>query len=541
MAVNNETEDLQNQQPWFYAVSPRPDVYRVALTACLLLLLAGGTAHILFGRSDDECQALGYDDAYISYRYAHNLFRGNGLVFNPGERVEGYSNFSYTLLVSLAFLFTHDVGVYYFSAFLNLLLAGAALVVFAAFVRKRLGNGLAIAGALLFAACLPVWAAVGSGLETCLVLLIYISIYVVTETLAQGEDRQQLVALCALSTLSLLSRADGFLMPGAAIVYLLLKRRNRAALACAITLGASGLIYEVWRYHYYGALLPNTYYIRVTGSLAWRAWPALRQLGWITLHEGLFPYLLVFLLLSLELAGRWWRNRRLDPALLGFDLFLGACWIAYWFFIGGDYVGERFLLILFPLGIFGLLKIAGTDAKPRAIILVVGLAMLAEILPPRLTDSRFQLTRHRYDCWLATGEFLRIHYPGKSIAVSALGKIPFLLDSSTVDMHGLIDPVIAHAPAASREFNPGHVKFNTERTLSKRPDLLVGSIDPDTLDMLPDLGRPKYEGAGYHLRDLVYAGFRPPREAILSTRDMPEEAIHHLMEKGYTWAILSRE
>src|SRR5262249_56971980 len=33
------------------------------------------------------------DDAFISFRYADNLVHGRGLVFNPGERVEGYTNF----------------------------------------------------------------------------------------------------------------------------------------------------------------------------------------------------------------------------------------------------------------------------------------------------------------------------------------------------------------------------------------------------------------------------------------------------------------
>ena len=37
------------------------------------------------------------DDAFISFRYARNLLEGNGLVFNPGERVEGYSNFLWVL------------------------------------------------------------------------------------------------------------------------------------------------------------------------------------------------------------------------------------------------------------------------------------------------------------------------------------------------------------------------------------------------------------------------------------------------------------
>ena len=33
------------------------------------------------------------DDAFISFRYAANLAHGRGLVWNPGERVEGYTNF----------------------------------------------------------------------------------------------------------------------------------------------------------------------------------------------------------------------------------------------------------------------------------------------------------------------------------------------------------------------------------------------------------------------------------------------------------------
>src|SRR4051812_9407292 len=40
------------------------------------------------------------DDAYITYRYARNLVRGFGLVYNPGERIEGYTNFLWTLLVA---------------------------------------------------------------------------------------------------------------------------------------------------------------------------------------------------------------------------------------------------------------------------------------------------------------------------------------------------------------------------------------------------------------------------------------------------------
>jgi hypothetical protein len=40
------------------------------------------------------------DDAYISYRYARNLSRGWGLVYNYGERIEGYTNFLWTVMLA---------------------------------------------------------------------------------------------------------------------------------------------------------------------------------------------------------------------------------------------------------------------------------------------------------------------------------------------------------------------------------------------------------------------------------------------------------
>ena len=43
------------------------------------------------------------DDAYISLRYAENWANGYGPVFNPGERVEGYTNFLLVVIEMLLF------------------------------------------------------------------------------------------------------------------------------------------------------------------------------------------------------------------------------------------------------------------------------------------------------------------------------------------------------------------------------------------------------------------------------------------------------
>jgi hypothetical protein len=52
-----------------------------------------------------------FDDAMISMRYAWNLSHGSGLVWNPGEYVEGYTNPLWTLVMSPAtFLFDKSGG-----------------------------------------------------------------------------------------------------------------------------------------------------------------------------------------------------------------------------------------------------------------------------------------------------------------------------------------------------------------------------------------------------------------------------------------------
>jgi hypothetical protein len=42
------------------------------------------------------------DDGFISFRYADHLARGQGLVYNIGERVEGYTNFLWVALLAAA-------------------------------------------------------------------------------------------------------------------------------------------------------------------------------------------------------------------------------------------------------------------------------------------------------------------------------------------------------------------------------------------------------------------------------------------------------
>ena len=69
------------------------------------LLLAGLAVFVARG-------AWGYshDDAFITYRYAENLARGHGLVYNPGEAVLGTSAPGYAAVLGGLSLLTREAG-----------------------------------------------------------------------------------------------------------------------------------------------------------------------------------------------------------------------------------------------------------------------------------------------------------------------------------------------------------------------------------------------------------------------------------------------
>ena len=70
-----------------------PRTQRIGEAVCALLAVLLLVVHLR------EFAFLG-DDAFIIFRYADQLVRGHGLTWNPGEWVEGYTSFLWTLLMA---------------------------------------------------------------------------------------------------------------------------------------------------------------------------------------------------------------------------------------------------------------------------------------------------------------------------------------------------------------------------------------------------------------------------------------------------------
>ncbi len=498
------------------------------------LLIAGTALHILAGQGASAMSSIhriGNDDAYISFRYAENLASGHGLVFNPGERVEGYSNLLHVLLASLLLQVVDRDGLFFAVSFANLLVLVWAFVLFHQHVRNRHGEGPGVAAALLFALAPMLWASAASGLETTLMLSLQVALWVVVERLESAEQRAGFLTLAVVNSLAVLLRADGFTLPAMTAGYFLLSRRYRLAGMTVLTALPAVVGLFLWRLSYYGLIFPNTYYAKVSGSLGERAVHAVSQLFELALSHGFLVHLVA---LGVALASSLWRSggRRIP-----FGSFLTFSVVLYWIYVGGDHFGVRFLLLLYPLGIVALLELFPGRGSRTLLggLLAVALLMQAR---PVVEDSRFEYSLERYDGWITLGRYLGERFPGEELAVGAAGKIPFFSGLPTLDMRGLTDAHIGRVESTGFE-NPGHEKSDPEYVLARRPELIATWIGPD-LDMALGLDRETYQNAGYRLRFLLNATRTSRRHNVVDVANLALPARQRLTREGYHYGVLQK-
>src|SRR5262249_48625350 len=136
---------------------------RAGVLAACSLLLAGmyWQWSAMFGIS--------LDDAFITFRYADHWAKGSGPTYNPGEHVEGYSNFLWLTLLALCRLFADDLDRP--SQALGAIAASASVVLAPWAVRRVYGVQhraalTAVALAVATSGYVAAWAV--SGLETAL-------------------------------------------------------------------------------------------------------------------------------------------------------------------------------------------------------------------------------------------------------------------------------------------------------------------------------------------------------------------------------------
>ncbi|MDD5308632.1 MAG: hypothetical protein PHU25_15045 [Deltaproteobacteria bacterium] len=457
------------------------------------------------GLDGRKCYCL-FDDAMISMRYAWNLSHGNGLVWNPGERVEGFTNLLMTLVMSLATLCFDKCR-----AVVAVQILGAALMLVTAVFSVRIGERiLAERGVsspvfyplLFFAAPLvyyPLcyWTLVG--METGLIAaLTGLSLWIALRSSGRPELTPSLPVAVGLL---FLVRPDTAIP----IALILIHRCSSIALAKGSlrTMGKEAVIalafaagVSIFRLVYYDSLLPNTYTLKVSGF----------PLD-LRIHNGMF-YLRPFWEMSLPLvvlatAIAAINARRSTSLVLLVVLSMIGCQIC----VGGDAFGMWRMLapyvpLLFVLTVSGLACAfarlsAGVDPRlpwsvkaalavfQRLVVLAV-FAWTAVHAERRFADEFFLKTPPSYmrehASYARAGMMLReITTPTASVGVTWAGAIPYFSERRGVDFLGKSDKHIAHLKPKLKArhgrvstYTPGHMKYALRYSIVKQAPTYVG-------------------------------------------------------------------
>jgi hypothetical protein len=404
------------------------------------------------------------DDAFISFRYARHLADGLGPVWNAGERVEGYTNFAWVVLLAAGMRLGLDPVV-----LANVLgAASGALLLVALFRFTARGRSSSSPVPWLLVLVLVsnrsfvAWCT--GGLETMLFALLVFLGFARVVTPPRAGQRDELLGALAFSAAAL-TRPEGVLFGALAglVVALDVLRGQRAkralpafALPCVLLVGA----HLLWRHAYYGAWLPNTFYAKVPGAWVAQGWRYLTyfhdtyRIGWFV------PLALI------ALAGA---RRRTAAVFLGVLL----VYVGYLLYVGGDLFELRFWVHVFPLlyvvlveglaALAGLGRGRGPDPRLLATLAAVALLVTTWLGFERVPGNEYglqtvpgiaQYTHERME----QGLFLRAQIEAGRLprelvlGLGGAGAVPYYTGWTTVDRRGLNDAYVAHLPLAERGF-----------------------------------------------------------------------------------------
>lgn len=429
------------------------------------------------------------DDAYISMRYAEHWAEGRGVVFNAGERVEGYTTFLWVALLAAG----HALGLELplFAALLGGFFHVATLLLLSQTHRfvPNAGRTVSALAVLIYgtAGIVTGWAM--SGMEVSMTAFWVTLALLLHVRSCAHPDRMGWLVFCALACVgAAMSRPD------AGIVFLVLfgdrclaslRNRDLNFFYFGLIFSACYLPYFAWRFWYYGYLLPNTFYAKVSGNFAEQAQRGLDYA--MKFLRGAFPVAAVAVT-GLLVAGAMRPRHGRVGVLAG--LLLAE--LAYIIAVGGDVMpASRFFAHFFgATALLAALVLGAWELRPLRLMLIgCVLGGWSQMAFYRMSDQFPRIDtgtvgKHGAE----VGRWMREHLPpGTLVALNTAGAIPYYSKLPVIDMLGLCDAHIAHRqmPRMGRGA-PGHEKGDGKYVLSRNPAYIqlsstFGARQPRTL------------------------------------------------------------
>lgn len=448
-----------------------------------------------------------FDDAMISMQYAQNLVHGNGLTWNAHEKIEGISNPAWTMMMALIHIF--PIPQHLTSLMVQII--GCILLVAQCIIIWKLCERLfpqstitAIIATLCTGLYLPflTWSLMGMEVSLCAFILTYciskIDGYAETTSIPWKE-----IVLLAFGT----SIRIDMVVPAIVLISSLALRKKSihiptllsGFIACAVVIALQTLL----RYEYYGALLPNTYYLKMTGidplyRISRGVFSAVKFMVffnplliilpfiYIRKHGNHMLYTIGALFIaqisySIYVGGDawdWWggANRYISLAICPFFIILSAS-LSHYF----DKIKDRFTFL----------------HRRKTLFLPVGIILLlcqinyqrdgSSLATWLLIEQPFGTADNKANVEIAL--LLQETHQQAKIATVTAGAIHYFAQRTMIDILGKNDIYIAHLPCNIPQnrnkyisFHPGHNKFDFHYSLqTKNPDIVIGVSKDDSL------------------------------------------------------------
>ncbi len=413
------------------------------------------------------------DDTYITYRVVDNALHGYGLTWNIDERVQAYTHPSW-LFLNLGFqLLTREA--YLTGIILSIVVSLATLALFASRVARTVNAALLGLLILLLSRAFVDFAT--SGLENPLTHLL-LALFIVVWFRAP-RDAHRFFQLCAVAGLGFLTRADFVLLIAPALVLAATGLPKRAALKTALVAFLPVLAWEAFSLAYYGSLVPNTAYAKLNTGIQ-RSELVVQGAHYLLQSVRRDPLTLAVIAGGIALPFVTRRKHHV-PIVIGI-----AAYLMYVVWIGGDFMGGRFLTppLFAAVALLSQFRFESRRAlwPAAAAIVVMGLipgqatvtsgrrygvekhAMVRGIADER--EFYFQQTgllradgKHGVDDHPKAVEGRGARGVGRSVQLG--GAVGFLgyysgPDAHILDGYGLSDPLLARLPERGIKWKIGH-------------------------------------------------------------------------------------
>jgi hypothetical protein len=455
------------------------------------------------------------DDAYISFHYANRFIHGHGLIFNLGERVEGYTNFLWTMILAGTMALGGDPVIV--SAILNMLLALGSVALTVALATHLVQPSWAWIAPVILSVTSPflIYSTRNSGMETALFTLLTLG-----TLLLLFQQRWRLAGVVTAGML--LTRPDGIILAIIATLYATycgwsrgLKsdagfylapipdpsptERRRESLSVpphpiglfqrlwsfpTLQYGLATTVvygpYFLWRWDYYGYLLPNTFYAKVDGTSE-QAWLGVRYLwafgqDYLLLWFGIVGVIVGAIFhAKTHTKTSWHKLALLVIFFVGFSGYIIA--------VGGDWMpGARFFVVTTPVlavlvawGIGSMLE-QFPRLVPWGMVLLLALVMSQGVVlaQDQTCQKEVDHTRRLRE----VGRWLHTHTrPDALIATEYAGAIPYYSQRTTLDILGLTDTHIAHLSSGDNNANDDDKNYSVRVTMQEMDYVLQQAPD----------------------------------------------------------------